>query len=181
VCSGHYIALHRGARSGGLQARWERRSGLQVPEVLIEASANVGVKAESVCAIAFRRPLRLGDCPSFYRPRREQFIGVPHCFSTCEGMVSSATELTTVLANLAPVGASWRVLCLYRGGFEGGGVEVGCPAAARGPSRGCRQRGPVRGTVADVATSCPRALQQRWGCRRSTRRGATVAGMAAQG
>jgi hypothetical protein len=24
------------------------------------------------------RPLRLGDCPSFYRPRREQFTGVPH-------------------------------------------------------------------------------------------------------
>jgi hypothetical protein len=48
VCTGHYIALHRGARRGGLQARWERRSGLQVPEVLIEASANIVVKAESV-------------------------------------------------------------------------------------------------------------------------------------
>jgi hypothetical protein len=34
VCSRHYIALHRGARRGGLQARRERRSGLQVPEVL---------------------------------------------------------------------------------------------------------------------------------------------------
>jgi hypothetical protein len=64
------------------------------------------------------------------------------------------------------------------GGFEGGGVEVGCSAAARGPARGCRQWGSVRGTVAGVATSCPRAL---WGCRRSTRRGAAVAGMAAQG
>jgi hypothetical protein len=30
----------------------------------------------------------------------------------------------------------------------------------RGPIRGCRQRGPVRGTVAVVVTSCPRALQQ---------------------
>jgi hypothetical protein len=57
-------------------------------------------------------------------------------------MASSATELTTVLANPALVGASWRVLCLYRSDFEGGGVEVGCPAAARGPARGCRQRGP---------------------------------------
>jgi hypothetical protein len=47
VCSGHYIALHRGARRGGLQARRERRSGLQVPEVLIGASANI-VKAGSV-------------------------------------------------------------------------------------------------------------------------------------
>jgi hypothetical protein len=126
-------------------------------------------------------PLRLGDCPSFYRPRREQFTGVPHCFPTCVGMASSATELTTALANLAPVGASWRVLCPYRGGFEGGGVEVVCPVAARGPARGCRQRVSVRGTVASVAMSCPRALQQRWGCCRSTRRGAAVAGMAAQG
>jgi hypothetical protein len=48
VCSGHYITLHRGARRGGLQARRERRLGLQVPEVLIEASANIVVKAESV-------------------------------------------------------------------------------------------------------------------------------------
>jgi hypothetical protein len=87
----------------------------------------------------------------------------------------------TVLANLAPIGASWRVLCPYRSDFEGSGVEVGCPAAARGPARGCRQRGFVRGTAAGVATSCPRALQQRRGCRRSTRRGAAVAGMAAQG
>jgi hypothetical protein len=48
VCSGHYIALHRGARRGGLQAWQERRPGLQVPEVLIEASANIVVRAESM-------------------------------------------------------------------------------------------------------------------------------------
>jgi hypothetical protein len=126
-------------------------------------------------------PPRLGDWPSFYRPRREQITGVPHYSPTRGGVASSATELTTVLANLAPVGASWCVLCLYRSGFEGGGVEVGRPAAARGPSRGCRQRGSVRGTVAGMATSRPRALQQHRGCRRSTQRGAAVAGMAAQG
>jgi hypothetical protein len=40
--------LHRGARRGGLQAWRERRPGLQVSEVLIEASANIVVKAESV-------------------------------------------------------------------------------------------------------------------------------------
>jgi hypothetical protein len=79
-------------------------------------------------------PLRLGDCLSFYRPRREQFTCVPHYFPTSGGVASSAAELTAVLANLAPVGASWRVLCSYRSGFEGGGVEVGCPAAARGPA-----------------------------------------------
>jgi hypothetical protein len=135
VCSGHYIALHHGARRGGLQAWRERRPGLQVPEVLIEASANIVVKAESVRVIAIcRSSLRPGNCPSFYRSRREQFTGVPHCFPTCEGMACSAMELTTVLANLAPVGTPWRVLCPYRGGFEGGGVEIGCPAAARGPA-----------------------------------------------
>jgi hypothetical protein len=45
VCSGHYIALHCNACRGGLQARRERRPGLQVPKVLIEASANIVVKA----------------------------------------------------------------------------------------------------------------------------------------
>jgi hypothetical protein len=54
VCSRHYIASHRGARRGGLQAWWERRLGLQVPEVLIEASANIVAKAESVYVIAIR-------------------------------------------------------------------------------------------------------------------------------
>jgi hypothetical protein len=67
---------------------------------------------------------------------------MPHYSPTCGGVASSATELTIVLANLAPVGVSWHVLCLYRNDFEGGGVEVGCPAAARGPARGCCQRGP---------------------------------------
>jgi hypothetical protein len=48
VCSGHYIALHRCACRGGLQAWRERRPGLQVPEVLIEANANIVVKIPSV-------------------------------------------------------------------------------------------------------------------------------------
>jgi hypothetical protein len=144
ACSRHYIALHRGAHRGGLQAWWERRPGLPVPEVLIEASVNIVVKAESVRVIAIRHPsLRLGDCPSFYRPRREQFTVVPRYSPTCGGVASSVAELTTVLVNLAPVGALWRVLCPYRSDFEGSGVEAGRPAAARGPVRGCRQRGSV--------------------------------------
>jgi hypothetical protein len=66
ACSGHYIALHHGARRGGLQAWWERRPGLQVPEVLIEASANIAVKAESVRVIAIRRaPCGWGTTPPF--------------------------------------------------------------------------------------------------------------------
>jgi hypothetical protein len=96
-----------------------------------------------------RRPsscvLRLGDNPSFYRPRSEQFTCVPHCFPTCGGVASSAMELTAVLVNPAPVEASWRVLCLHRGGFAGGGVMVGCPAAAAGQFEGTVNGGPVRG------------------------------------
>jgi hypothetical protein len=80
---------------------------------------------------------------------------VPHYSSTCGGVASSVTELSTVLANLAPVGASWRVLCPYRSDFEGSGVEAGCPAAVRGPARGCCQRGSVRGTVAGVRRPVP--------------------------
>jgi hypothetical protein len=49
---------------------------------------------------------------------------MPHYFAVCDGMAYSAGELTVVLANLAPVMASWRALCLNRGGFEGGGVVV---------------------------------------------------------
>jgi hypothetical protein len=174
VCSGHYIASHRGARRGGLQAWRERRPGLQVPEVLTEASANIVVKAESMSVISIRPPLRLGDRPSFYRPRREHFTCVPHYFPTCGGVASSAMELTVVLANPAPVGASWRVLCSYRSSFEGGGVVVGCPAAARGPVRGCRQRGvrtrysgghgdvpsPRTPTASGMSSHCPA-----WRCR----------------
>jgi hypothetical protein len=68
---------------------------------------------------------RLGGCPSFYRSRREQFTCMPHCFPMCGGMASSAVELTAVLANPAPVEASWCVLCSYRRSFEGGCVAVG--------------------------------------------------------
>jgi hypothetical protein len=56
VFSGHYIALHRSACRGGLQARRERRPGLQVPEVLIEANANIVVKTENMRVSALCRP-----------------------------------------------------------------------------------------------------------------------------
>jgi hypothetical protein len=77
-------------------------------------------------------------------------------------MASNATELTAVLTNPAPVKASLRVLCSYRSGFEGGGVVVGRPAAAAGRFEGAVNGASVRGTVAVMATSCPRALQQHW-------------------
>jgi hypothetical protein len=95
-------------------------------------------KAESVWVIAVRPHVssQLGDCPSFYRPRREQFTCMPHYFPTCGSMASSAAELTAVLANPAPVEASWCVLCSYRSGFEGVCVVVGCLAAVVGRFEG---------------------------------------------
>jgi hypothetical protein len=61
ACSRQCIVLHRGARRGGLQAWRERRPGLQVSEVLIEASANIVAKAESVRAFAVRRRCKESD------------------------------------------------------------------------------------------------------------------------
>jgi hypothetical protein len=85
---------------------------------------------------------------------------VPHYFPTCVGAASSATELTAVLANPSPVEASWRVLYSYRNDFEGGGVVIGRPAATASWFEGAVNRASVRGTVAVVVMSCPRALQQ---------------------
>jgi hypothetical protein len=56
-------------------------------------------------------------------------------------MACSAAELTTV-PNLAPVGASWRVLCPYRSDFEGGGVGIVHPAAAHVLTEGVVDRRP---------------------------------------
>jgi hypothetical protein len=50
---------------------------------------------------------------------------MPHCLATCGGMACSVGELAVVLAVLALVLSSWRVLYLNRGVFEGEGVVVG--------------------------------------------------------
>jgi hypothetical protein len=62
---------------GQLQARRERRRGLQVPSGVIEASANIVGEAENMQSIAIRYPvshvlvpLRRGGSPPFYRTRR---------------------------------------------------------------------------------------------------------------
>jgi hypothetical protein len=60
---GTCIALHRSACRGGLQAKRERKLVLQVPEILIEASANIVVKAESVQVNVVRRPPAAGGLP----------------------------------------------------------------------------------------------------------------------
>jgi hypothetical protein len=130
---------------GRLQARRERRRGLQVPRGMIEASANIVGRMGSVRTIAIRCPVpcisclpRRGGSPSFYRPRRGRFAGMPHYLATWRGMVYSSVEMTPVLANLALVTASWRALYLNRGGFEGGGVVVDRGVSMR--ARGIRRR-----------------------------------------
>jgi hypothetical protein len=137
VCSGHYIALHRGACRGGLQAKRERRSGLQVPEVLIEASANIVVRAESEQVSAVRRPLRLGNWPSFYRPRRRQLTSAPHYFVYVWRHGVQRRGVDDRPGEPCFWRGVWRVLCTSRSGFEGGGVEVSCSATARVRTRGC--------------------------------------------
>jgi hypothetical protein len=59
-----------------------------------------------------------------------------HCLATCGGMAYSAGELAVVLANLAPLSASWRALYLNKGGFEGEGVVIDQGASMR--ARGSR-------------------------------------------
>jgi hypothetical protein len=101
-----------------------------------------------------------GGLPLLFRPRREQSTCVPHYFPTCGGVASSVTELTAVLVNPPPAGVSWCVLCSYRSDLEGGGVVVGCLTAVVGRFEGAVDGGPIRGTVAVMAASCPHALQQ---------------------
>jgi hypothetical protein len=50
---------------------------------------------------------------------------MPHCLATRGSMACSAAELAAILAILATVSSSWRVLYLNSGGFEGKGVVVG--------------------------------------------------------
>jgi hypothetical protein len=106
---------------------------------------------------------------------------VPHYFPTCGGVEISATELMAVLANPAPVEASWRVLCSYRSGFEGGGVVVSRPTTAASQFEGAVNGG---GTYATQWRSWRRLVPvhpNSNGDVHSARRGAAVAGMAAQG
>jgi hypothetical protein len=113
---------------GRLQARRERRRGPQVPGGVIEASSDVVRELGSMCVhcsmFLVRCPLRRGGSPSFYRPRRGWVTGMPHCLATRGSMACGAAELAAVLAVLATVSSSWRVLYPNSGGFEGKGVVV---------------------------------------------------------
>jgi hypothetical protein len=68
--SGRCIAVHRGACRGELQARRERRRNLQVPEVLLRRSANIGGEGGNVQVSRYlSSPCGQGTASSFYKPR----------------------------------------------------------------------------------------------------------------
>jgi hypothetical protein len=129
-----------------LQARRERRRGHQVPRGMIEENANIVGKTGSVRAIAIRclvpyiscLPLRRGGHLPFIDQGESDLQACRTILATCGGMAYSSMEMTPVLANLAPVTASWRALYLNRGGFEGGGVVVDRGVSMR--ARGSRRR-----------------------------------------
>jgi hypothetical protein len=138
VCSRHCIALHRDACRGALQARWERRRSLQVPEVLIEAKCQYrgegGKRASECCPSS---PCGQGTAPPFIGQGGGSLQACRAALSTCGGVAYSAAEKTDVLANLASGGSSWRALYPSRSSFEGGGVGVFLLVAARMLTRGC--------------------------------------------
>jgi hypothetical protein len=79
---------------GQLQARRERRPGLQVPG---EVAEDVVGELECVCVVCRMLScvlclLRRGNSPSFYRPRRGRITSMPHCLATWGGMVRNVVE-----------------------------------------------------------------------------------------
>jgi hypothetical protein len=163
----------------------ERRPGLQVPELLIETSANIVEKAESVRMIAVRRrvlscPLRLGGSPFLLYAKEREIYRRAALFSyvwrhgeQCHGVDGRPGESCSsrgVAARLVPEQER------LRGWWCGGWPFDRRPLTGlRGLSMGARTR--YSGRYGDVLPPCP---QQRRECRCSMRRGAAVTGMAAQ-
>jgi hypothetical protein len=88
------------AAVGLLQARRERKRGLQVPSevaegVVGELESKCGVSCVvcccllSLCSVC---PLRRGSSPSFYRPRRERITCMPHYSAIWGSVVRRAVE-----------------------------------------------------------------------------------------
>jgi hypothetical protein len=162
--------LHRGARRGGLQAWRERRPSLQVPEVLIEASANIVVKAEGVRAIAIRRraPCGWGITLSFIGQGRAicrcvaLFSYVWRRGEQCHGVDDRPGESCSSRGVVArPVVVQERL----RGWWCRGRLS-GCRprAGSRVPSTGVRTRhsgrhgdvlSPCAPTVSGMSSQCP--------------------------
>jgi hypothetical protein len=56
-----------------------------------------------VASIRVSMSLRQGGSPSFYRPRRGRFTGMPHYSATRGGMACVAAELAAALTVLATI------------------------------------------------------------------------------
>jgi hypothetical protein len=106
VCSGRYIAVHRGACRGELQARWERRRNLQVPEVWLRQSANIVDEGGNVQVSSYSSsPCGQGTASSFYRLRGDSLQSCHMVLSaTYGGMAHNVVELMVVVENLASGG-----------------------------------------------------------------------------
>jgi hypothetical protein len=63
---------------------------------------------------------------------------MPHYFSTCGVMANRAAELTAVLANPAPVEASWCVPAIVQERLRGRWCSGWLTGRRGGPVRGCR-------------------------------------------
>jgi hypothetical protein len=93
ICSRHYITLHRGACTGELQARRERKQVLKVPEGLIEASTNIVVKVESAwVSVVCRPPAARELAPPFIGQGEGDLQACRTVLATCDGMARSAVE-----------------------------------------------------------------------------------------
>jgi hypothetical protein len=84
-----------------------------------------------VSSVRVSMSLRRRGSPSFYRPRRGRFTGMPHYLATGGGMACSSGKSAAVLTVLATISSSWRVLYPNSGGFEGRGVVVDCGVLRR--------------------------------------------------
>jgi hypothetical protein len=77
-----------------------------------------------VTAIRCPMSLRRGDHLPFIDQGEGDLQACRTILLRVASVAYSVGELTTVLANLAPVAVSWRALYLNRSGFEGRGVVV---------------------------------------------------------
>jgi hypothetical protein len=96
VCSGHYIAQHRGACSGAATSKageeeWPP-SPCEVAEDVVVELRNACVVRSPVSVVFCPCPLRRGSSPSFYRPRRGRITCMPHYSTTWGSAVRRAVE-----------------------------------------------------------------------------------------